>query len=117
MFYDPNALKTVAECRVAVTRATQAGKTDFVKSLLVRLAELGGKGYSDPLEASFYSSLTIYEQTLQKGRANYVRRKLKKLGGGVAAVEQVLIDWCLAKEMSSGFQHLVEHGLEDQVGE
>jgi hypothetical protein len=117
MFYDPAVLKTVPDCRRALSRATQAGKSDFVRPLLVRLAQLGGEGYSDPLEASFHSTLAVYEQTLERGRANYVRRKLKKLGGGVAAVEQILIDWCLDKKMSSGFQHLIEHGLEDQVGE
>lgn len=117
MLYDPNVLRTLPECRLALDRATRAGEVDFVKPLLVRLAQLGGKGYSDPLEASFYSSLAVYEQTLAKGRANLVRRKLKKLGGGLAAVEQILIDWCLVKTMSSGFQRLIENGLKDQVGE
>jgi len=117
MLYDPNVLKTVPDCRLALERATRAGEVEFVKPLYVRLAQLGGVGYSDPLEAAFHSLLAVYEQTLERGRANYVRRKLKKLGGGAAAAEQILIDWCRAKNMSSGFERLVEFGLKDRVGE
>ena len=75
------------------------------------MAELGGEGHSDPLVGAFYSSLAIYEQTLSRGRANYLRRKLTKLGGGVEAVKQILIDWCTDKGMSTRFHHLVENGL------
>jgi hypothetical protein len=70
-----------------------------------------------PQAAAFYSSLAIYEQTLSKGRANYVRRKLSKLGGGVEAIKQILVDWCTDKGLSTGFHHLVENGPMDQVGE
>ncbi|OKO84873.1 hypothetical protein [Bradyrhizobium sp. AS23.2] len=117
MLYDPNVLKTVPDCRLALKRATQAGEVDFVKPLYVRLAQLGGVGYSDPLEAAFHSLLAVYEQTLKRGRASRVRKKLHDLGGGTTAVEQILMDWCLANKMSSGFERLVKFGLKDRVGE
>jgi hypothetical protein len=117
MLYDPMVLKTVPDCRLALKRAVKAGNTKFVKHLYFRLAQLGALGYSDPLEAAFHSLLAVYEQTLERGRANHVRRKLKNLGGDVTAVEQILSDWCLAKKMSSGFERLIEFGLKDRVGE
>ncbi|WP_342736312.1 hypothetical protein [Bradyrhizobium sp. B117] len=117
MLYDPNVLKTVPDCRLALERAIQAGEAEFVKPLYVRLAQLGGADYSDPLEAAFHSLLTVYEQTLRRGRANRVRIKLKNLGGGASAVEKILIGWCRAKRMSSGFERMVEFGLKDRVGE
>ena len=117
MAYDIKALKTIADCRLVIERANKAGDADLERRALGQLAELGGEGHSDPLVGAFYSSLAIYEQTLSRGRANYVRRKLTKLGGGVEAVKQILIDWCTDKGMSTGFHHLVEKGLKEQVGE
>jgi hypothetical protein len=117
MAYDIKALKTVADCRLVIERANRAGDADLERRAFGRLVELGGERHLDPLIAAFYSSLAIYECTLPKGRANYVRRKLSKLGGGVEAVKHILIDWCTDKRMSTGFHHLVGKGLKAHVGE
>jgi hypothetical protein len=117
MTYDVRVLKTIADCKRVIERAVSAGDKDLEMRVLSRLAEIGGGGHSDPLVTAFFSTLAVYEQTLPKGRANYVRRKLTKLGGGAKAVEQILADWCLDQGMSTGFQHLVDKGLKDQVGE
>lgn len=98
MRYDPNVLKTVTDCRLALKRVTQAGDVESAKRLYARLAQLGGMDFSDPLEAAFHSLLAVYEQTLKRGRASRVRNKLKDLGGGATAVEQILIDWCRVKK-------------------
>lgn len=117
MTYDVKVLKSQADCRRVIERAIKAGDTDLERRALVRVAELGGGDYCDPLVAAFYSTLAVYEQTLPRGRANYLRRKLSNLGGGVDAVEQILRDWCTDKGLSSGFHHLLERGLKEHVGE
>ena len=117
MTYDVKVLKTIADYKRVIERAIKAGDADLEMRALSRLAELGGSDHSDPLVAAFYSSLAVYELTLPRGRANYVRRKLGKLGGGAAAVEQILIDWCDDKGLSTGYHHLVDKGLKEQVGE
>jgi hypothetical protein len=82
----------------AMTRSCQSGTEVFVAwmfSILLVLIipaiiTVGIKERRARLEAQ--------EKTLPKGRANLVRRKLKKLGGGLSAVEQILTDWCLVKK-------------------
>lgn len=101
--------REAADLRALMANAKRLNKEDIYRQAFLRLCEVEGLNYSDPLEREFYATLTAYEEVLaaKHGRrqpAARTRQKLKNKGF-VACLE----DWALGERRTDGFETL-EHG-------
>jgi hypothetical protein len=106
-----------SDLKKLMVNAKSAGRDDVYNAALVRLCELSGIDYEDPVEREFHGVLTAYENFLaeRNGRttaASYTRRKLKDKG-----VIQCLEDWATADHETDGFQALMGKRLTHLTGE
>jgi hypothetical protein len=120
MAYNVDALKTADDCRTVMDRA-KVRDPDLYNRAFRRLCELEEKKFVDPLEREFWASVAAYEQLLteKNGRttkATRVRNKLKRLGGTIEAITQMLEAWALDR-VKIGFENLLGAGMPDRMAE
>ncbi len=109
--------REAADLRALMANAKRLNKEDIYRQAFLRLCEVEGLNYSDPLEREFYATLTAYEEVLaaKHGRrqpAARTRQKLKNKGF-VACLE----DWALGERRTDGFETLVSMGHIKLTGE
>lgn len=110
-------LLTVNEARNLMENAKKNNRMDIYQAAFRRLGQIQGQNHSDPVIAQFWAAISAVEETLRLKhgkavKANYTRRKVKKVGE-----IQCLIDWALKRHETEGFKLLVRAGLGDQTGE
>ncbi|MDF2117996.1 hypothetical protein PY365_20695 [Roseiarcaceae bacterium H3SJ34-1] len=110
-------INIVSEARNLMENATKRGRQDIYQLVFLRLCELEGKNYEDPVVGQFWMAVAAVEEVLRLKhgkavKANYTRRKAANVGE-IAC----LTDWALKKEDTEGFTMLVNAGLGDQTGE
>lgn len=99
------------------TNAVRLKNDKIASDCMLRIYELAGQEYSDPLEKRLWQAVTAYEETLRekhgrKQQASYTRRKIASKGA-----IQTLTDWAADPEVTLGFQALVAAGAARYTGE
>jgi hypothetical protein len=105
------------DLRRLMANAKRLKSEDTCDKAFLRLCEVEGMNYSDPLERDFYATLTAYEELLaekhgRKQPAARTRQKLKNKGF-IACLE----DWATGEKRTEGFETLVRMGHIELTGE
>lgn len=114
---DPNAMQDIEAVRRLLTNAIRLKREDIANACRIRIYELSGIDYEDPIERRLWQAVTAYEETLRekhgrKQQASYTRRKIKAKGA-----LQTLTDWALDPKVTPGFEALVAANAAKFTGE
>ncbi|WP_289085118.1 hypothetical protein [uncultured Sulfitobacter sp.] len=114
---DPNAMRDVEAVRRLLTNAVRLKREDIANACRIRIYELSGCDYGDPIERRLWQAVTAYEETLRekhgrKQQASYTRRKIAAKGA-----LQTLTDWALDPKVTPGFEALVAADAAKFTGE
>ena len=112
-----SAYTDAEELRRLMANAKRLRNQDVYEQAFLRLCEVEGMNYLDPLERDFYAMLTAYEELLaekhgRKQPAARTRQKIKKKGF-LACLE----DWAISEKRTDGFETLVSRGHVELTGE
>ncbi len=108
---DPKEIRTVME------NSKTKNRKDVYQAAFIRLCEVEGMSYEDPLHRDFYQVLAAYEQLLTEKngkttKASRTRQKLKRHG-----IEKCLEDWATSTSPTQGFELLVAANMRELTGE
>lgn len=114
---DPNEMKDVEAVRRLLANAVRLKRGDIANACRIRIYELSGRDYEDPIERRLWQAVTAYEETLRekhgrKQQASYTRRKIAAKGA-----LQTLTDWALDPKVTPGFEALVATNAAKFTGE
>lgn len=114
---DPNEMKDVEAVRRLLANAVRLKREDIANACRIRIYELFGRDYEDPIERRLWQAVTAYEETLRekhgrKQQASYTRRKIAAKGA-----LQTLTDWALDPKVTPGFEALVAANAAKFTGE
>lgn len=114
---DPNEMSDVDAIRRLLANAVRLKREDIANACRIRVYELSGTDYEDPIERRLWQAVTAYEETLleKHGRrqlASYTRRKIADKGP-----LQTLTDWALDPKVTPGFEALVAANAAKFTGE
>lgn len=114
---DPNVMKDVEAVRRLLANATRLKRDDIANACRIRIYELSGCDYEDPIERRLWQAVSAYEETLRekhgrKQQASYTRRKIASKGA-----LQTLTDWALDPNVTPGFEALVAANAARFTGE
>ncbi len=117
MAADPSTMTDPRKVKQLMANAEKIGEASLVHRCLVRLYELAGSDYDDPITRRLWQAVAAYEETLRRKhgkqqRASYTRRKIAEKGP-IAT----LSDWALDKKVTPGFEALVAAGMAEFTGE
>jgi hypothetical protein len=114
---DPTAIKDVEAVRRLLANAIRLKRQDIANACRIRIYELSGCDYEDPIERRLWQAVSAYEETLRekhgrKQQASYTRRKIAAKGA-----LQTLTDWALDPKVTPGFEALVAANAARFTGE
>tara|TARA_R100001132_G_C3274295_1_gene96483 strand:+ start:1723 stop:2283 length:561 start_codon:yes stop_codon:yes gene_type:complete len=114
---DPNEMGDVEAVRRLLANAVRLKREDIANACRIRIYELSGRDYEDPIERRLWQAVTAYEEALREkhGRnqqASYTRRKIAAKGA-----LQTLADWALDPKITPGFKALVAADAAKFTGE
>ncbi|MBW4964055.1 hypothetical protein [Sulfitobacter sp. CW3] len=114
---DPKKMWDVEAVRRLLTNAVRLKREDIVNACRIRIYELSGCNYEDPIERRLWQAVTAYEETLRekhgrKQQASYTRRKIASKGA-----LQTLTEWALDPKVTPGFEALVAANAAKFTGE
>ncbi|MDB5541735.1 MAG: hypothetical protein JWQ89_3462 [Devosia sp.] len=117
MFPDLSKFSEPEKLRKLSFNARRLGHDDYAFEIRMRIAELAGLAFHDPLEREFWTALSYAEEvkTEASGKATRLsgaRQKHKKHGA-----LRVLGDWAMEPNTTEGFDSLVEHQRAELTGE
>jgi hypothetical protein len=92
--------------------ARKKGVSEIVQAAVHKKLKLAGRDYSDPLERELQEAVAAREHLLylKHGRsqpASYTRRMIKN----GKPVKNIIIDWIMDNEPTTGFKDFVESGI------
>jgi hypothetical protein len=113
----PNEMDDVEAVRRLLANAVRLKREDIANACRIRIYELSGRDYEDPIERRLWQAVTAYEETLRekhgrKQQASYTRRKIVDKGA-----LQTLTDWALDPKVTPGFEALVAADAAKFTGE
>lgn len=114
---DPASLSDVTKLRILQKNARSAGEEKLALECLLRIAELAGNDFDDPIEKEFWQAVTCAEEfkTAENGkttRLSRTRQKYKRVGA-----LQCVADWAEDSKITDGFEILIRAGRPDLTGE
>ncbi len=117
MFPDLDKFTDPDKLRKLMANAQRLGHEDYAFQIQIRIAQLAGLKFKDPLEREFWTAVTCAEEikTQQNGKTTKLaktRLKHKKVGA-----MGCLADWAMEAGPTEGFQILVDHGRAELTGE
>lgn len=117
MFPDLKLFSDPEKLRKLMINAKRLGHAEYAVEIQLRIAELAGLSFSDPIEREFWTAVACAEEfkTAENGkttRLSRTRQKHKRVGA-----VQCLSDWALDPEVTDGFRILLAAGRPDLTGE
>lgn len=113
----PDEMNDIEAVRRLLANAIRLKREDVANACRIRIYELSGCDYDEPVERRLWQAVSAYEETLREkhGRkqlASYTRRKIAEKGA-----HQTLTDWALDPKVTPGFEALVAAGAACFTGE
>lgn len=110
---DPADFDDPVRLRGIIRNAERLGRPELVTACQVRIAELAGQEFDEPIERDFWEAVTMAEEvrTLANGKTTRLSRtRLKhRRDGAVKCIEDI----AAKPELTAGFDFLVESGHPD----
>jgi hypothetical protein len=117
MAADPQKLNDPERVRKLMENAERLGELDLAKRSRIRLFELAGAGFSEPLERKFWETIAAYEELLTRKNGRKTKAARTRLMVTKKGFKAALIDWTLSPAATEGFEQLVADGLGQYAGE
>lgn len=117
MFPDLTKFSEPEKLRKLMANARRLGHNDYAFQIRMRIAELAGLPFRDPLEREFWTAVSYAEEvkteaTGKTSRLSGTRTKHKKYGA-----VRCLGDWAMDPNPTEGLDSLVEHQRAELSGE
>lgn len=117
MFPDLSKFSEPEKLRKLMANARRLGHDEYAFEIRMRIAELAGLPYRDPLERAFWTAVSYAEEvktetTGRTSRLSGTRQKHKKYGA-----VRCLGDWAMEPNTTEGFDSLIEHQRAELSGE